>query len=84
MSFLEVVLKVGDRYIKLEADKSVAVGEQAESNHELEDDDLSNIKAESGVKPLDETVEVAEVVATDLKEPSRKNSRRRQVTVHVD
>lgn len=84
MSFLEVVLKMGDRYIKLEADKSVAVGEQAENDHELEDDDHSNITAESGVKPLGETIEAAEGVATDLKEPSRKNSRRRQITVHVD
>lgn len=72
-----------DRYIKLEADKSVAVGEQVENDHELEDDDLSNIEAESGMELLGETIEAVEGVATDLREP-RKNSRRRQVTVHVD
>lgn len=81
--FLEVVLKTSYRYIKLETDKSAAVGEKVGDSHEVDGDEVPSAGAESSVRLPDGTIEAAEEVATDLGEPSHKISRRRQVAVHV-
>lgn len=80
------MLKVRYRYTKLEADKSAAVSEQVENDHEEKDEDLPDTEAKSSINPLEQMSETteAEGMATDRREPSCRNSRRRQVTVHDD
>lgn len=78
------MLKAGYRYTKLEAGKSAAVGEQVENDGGVEGGSLSSTGAGSGAELLGRVGEITEVTEEAGTEPSCRNSRRRQVTVHKD